>query len=103
MEIFTKSEDTSRKKPATKVFLFVYRKIVYDVYDVHDDAPLDELGLNPNMAGQFNSTCGFPKNVLSEKRVKPSCFFTFSIILRHMFHKNFIEFAQAVQKILCPY
>ena len=47
MEFFTKFEDTSGKKPTKSVFLVVYRKIVYNVYD---DAPLDELGLNPKTA-----------------------------------------------------
>ena len=50
MEFFTKFEDTSGKKPTKSVFLVVYRKIIYDVYDVYDDAPLDELGLNPKTA-----------------------------------------------------
>ena len=38
--------------------------------------------------------------VSSIERVKPWFFVTFIIILRHIFPKNFIEFAQVVQKIL---
>ena len=45
------------------------------------------------------SPCGFSKNVSFKEKVEPWFFVTFNIILRHIFPKNFIEFAQVVQKI----
>ena len=58
--------------------------------------------LNPKTAGgggQFDSPCGFSKNLSSKERVKPWCFVTFNVILRHIFPENFIEFPQVVPKI----
>ena len=48
--------------------------------------------------GQFYppSPCGFSKNVSSKERVKPWFSVTFTIILKHIFPENFIEFPQAV-------
>ena len=43
--------------------------------------------------------CGFSKNVSSKERAKPWFFVTFTIILRHTFPENFMEFPQVVQKI----
>ena len=43
--------------------------------------------------------CGFSKNVSSKDRVKPWFFVNFNIILRYIFHENFIEFPQVAQKI----
>ena len=43
--------------------------------------------------------CGFSENVSSKERVKPWFFVTFSVILRHIFPENFIEFSLVVQKI----
>ena len=62
------------------------------------------LSLNPKAAGregQFDHRCGFSKNVSSvgEMWVKPGFFVTFNIILRHIFHENFIKLLQVVQKI----
>ena len=55
--------------------------------------------VNPKTAGgdQFDpSPCGFSKSVSSKEREKPCFFVTFSIILRHIFPENFIEFPQVV-------
>ena len=55
---------------------------------------------NPKTGGEVNLTpCGFSKIVSSKERVKPWFFVTFTIILRHTFPENFIEFSQVVQKI----
>ena len=46
----------------------------------------------------------FSKIASSKQRVKPCCFVTFDIMIRHIFSENFIENPQAVQKfwrILC--
>ena len=51
------------------------------------------------LGGQFDSLCGFLKNVSSTEMVKPWFFVTFNIILKHIFPENFIEFPQVVQKI----
>ena len=51
------------------------------------------------LGGQFNSPCGFSKNVFSKERVKPCFFVTFNIIISHTFPENFIEIPQVVQKI----
>ena len=40
--------------------------------------------------------CGFLKNVSSKERVKPWSFFTFNIIIRHIYPENFIEISQVV-------
>ena len=49
--------------------------------------------------GQFDTPCGFSKNVLSKGGVKPCFFVTFNIIISHIFPENFIEIPQVVQKI----
>ena len=51
------------------------------------------------LGGQFDPLCGISKSVSSKESEKPWFFVTFNIILRHIFHKNFIEFPKVVQKI----
>ena len=48
---------------------------------------------------QFDLSCGFLKNVSSKERVKRCFFFTFNIIIRHIFTENLTEITQVVQKL----
>ena len=50
-------------------------------------------------SGQFDTLCGFLKNVSSKESVKPWFFVTFNIIISHIFPKNFIEIPQIVLKL----
>ena len=58
------------------------------------------FNLNTLGESQFDSPCGFFKNVSPKKRLKPYFFVNFNIIISHILPKNFIEIPQVVQKIL---
>ena len=59
---------------------------------------VSNLTLKP-LEGQFDPLCGISKSVSSKEREKPWFFVTFNIILRHIFHKNSIEFPKVVLEI----
>ena len=46
--------------------------------------------------GQFDTPCGFTKNVSSKERIKPWFFVTSNFIINDIFPENLIEIPQAV-------
>ena len=62
---------------------------------------LKRQGVGEGGSSQFDSPCGFSKNVSSKERVKPCyCFFViFNIMIGHIFPENFIETPQVFQMI----
>ena len=69
-----------------KIFAFIY-------------FPRWEINPETTHREQFNPPCGFSKNVSFKERVKPWLFWTFNIIISHIFSEIFIEVPQVVQKI----
>ena len=75
-----------------KILIKNIKRILFTLFLPHN-LTLKRLG------GQFDTPCGFSKNVSSKERAKPWFFVTFNIIIRHIFPENFIEIPQFVQKI----
>ena len=48
--------------------------------------------------GQFNTPCGFSKNVFSKESLKPWFLVSFNVITRRTFPENFIEISLVVRK-----
>ena len=55
--------------------------------------------IKSNLIGQFDTHCGFSKNISSGVKVNLCYFVTFSIIISDIIPENFIEIPQAIQKI----